>query len=117
VETEGNERDPAMERDVDELEAVAEVYNKFFPEVLDEFERRCVTEAFGIWSGYEAFCEESMGVSAEKLAAVVLAPVVERIVDVRSRAERLEVEAEAGLVEQVRESLEEAWHTVEARGA
>jgi hypothetical protein len=46
VEPEGDERDAAMERDANELDAVAEVYNKFFPEVLDELERRCVTEAF-----------------------------------------------------------------------
>jgi len=117
VEPEGDEQDPAMERDADELEAVAEEYNKFFPEVLDELERRCVKEAFGIWTGYAAFCEESAGVGAEELAAVVLEPVVDRIGDMRARAERLGVEADADLVEQVREGLAEAWRTVEARGA
>jgi hypothetical protein len=106
-----------MERDADELEAVAEEYNKFFPEVLDELERRCVKEAFGIWTGYAAFCDESAGVGAEELAAVVLEPVVDRIGDMRARAERLGVEADADLVEQVREGLAEAWRTVEARGA
>ena len=117
VEPEGDEQDPAMKRDADELEAVAEEYNKFFPEVLDELERRCVKEAFGIWTGYAAFCEESAGVGAEELAAVVLEPVVDRIGDMRARAERLGVEADADLVEQVREGLAEAWRTVEARGA
>jgi hypothetical protein len=117
MELEGDERGAAMERDADELEAVAEVYNGFFPEVLDELERRCVEEAFGIWSGYAAFCEESAGVSAEKLAAVVLAPDLGRIEDMKARSERLRVEAEARLVEQVREGLAEAWRTVEARRA
>ena len=42
MEPEEDEQDPAMERDADELEAVAEEYNKFFPEVLGELERRCV---------------------------------------------------------------------------
>src|ERR671920_425561 len=79
MEPEENEQDAAMERDADDLEPVAEQYNKFFPEVLDELERRCVTEAFSIWSGYAAFCGECAGVSAEKLAAVVLAPFVEQI--------------------------------------
>ena len=117
VEPEGDEQDPAMEREADELEAVAEQYNKFFPEVLDELERRCVKEAFGIWAGYAAFCEDDMGVAAEKIAAVVLEPVVGRIEDMKARAERLGVEAEAELVGQVREGLAEAWDIVEARGA
>ena len=116
VEPEEDEQDPAMEREADEVEAVAEQYNKFFPEVLGELERRCVKEAFIIWSGYAAFCEESVGVSAEELAAVVLAPLVEGIAEMRARAGRLGVEVDEALVEQVREGLAEAWRTVEARG-
>lgn len=117
VEPQEEEQDPAMEREADELEAVAEQYNEFFPEVLDKLERRCVKEAFGIWTGYAAFCEKSVGVRAEELAAVVLVPLVEQIEDMKGRAERLGVEAEEGLVEQVREGLAEAWQSVEARGA
>ena len=117
MEPEENERDAAMERDADDLEAVAEQYNKFFPAVLDKLERRCVREAFSIWSGYTAFCEESAGVSAEKLAAVVLAPLLEQIEDMKVRAERLGVEPDAELVEQMRGSLAETWQIVEAQGA
>src|SRR5215218_11322019 len=90
------------------LEAVVEQYNKFFPEVLDELERRCVKEAFSIWTGYAAFCEESVGVSAEELAAVVLEPLVDGIGEMRARAGRLGVEPDADLVEQLREGLAEA---------
>ena len=117
MEPEGDEQDPAMERDSDELEAIAEQYNKFFPEVLGELERRCVKEAFSIWTGYAAFCEEIAGVDAEELAAVVLEPVLDMIRDMEARAGRLGVEPEAALVQQVREGLAEAWRTVEARGA
>ena len=116
VEPEEEEQDAAIEQDTDELEVVAEQYDKFFPDVLDEFERRCVTQALSVWAGYGSFCEESVGVSAEKLAAVILAPLVEQIEDMKSRVERLGVEAEEGLVEQIREGLAEAWRTVEARG-
>ena len=116
MEPDEDEQDAAMERDADELEAVAEQYNKFLPEVLDELERRCVTEAFGIWTGYAAFCEESAGVSAENLAAVVLAPVVGGIEDMKGRAERLGVEPDSDLVGQMREGLAEAWRTAVARG-
>jgi len=117
MEPEEDEQDPAMESEADELEAVAEQYNECLPEVLDELERRCVKEAFGIWTGYAAFCEESAGVGADKLAAVVLAPVVGGIEDMKARAERLRVEPDAELVEQMREGLAEAWRSVEARGA
>ena len=116
MEPDEDEQDPAMERDADELEAVAEQYNRFLSEVLDELERRCVKEAFSIWTGYAAFCEESAGVSAEKLAAVVLEPVVERIGDMRARAERLGVEVDAELVEEMRQKLGETWRMVEERG-
>jgi hypothetical protein len=116
VEPDEDEHDAAMDRDTDELEAVAEQYNRFLPEVLDELERRCVKEAFSIWTGYASFCEETAGVSAEKLAAVVLAPVVDRIEEMKARAERLGVEPEPGLVEQIREGLAEAWRSVEERG-
>lgn len=116
MEPEEDERDAAMERDTDDLEAVAEQYNKFFPEVLEELERRCVREAFSIWSGYTAFCEESAGVSAEKLASVVLAPLIEQIGDMKTRAERLDLEPEAKTVEEIREGLAESWRVVEERG-
>ena len=117
MEPDEDEQDPAMELDADELEAVAEEYNKFFPEVLGELERRCVGQAFSIWTGYAAFCKEVAGVGAEELAAVVLAPVVGSIEDMKARAEQLGVEVDDGLVEQVREGLAEAWDIVEARGA
>ena len=115
VEPDEDERDAAMERDADELEAAAEVCNGFFPEILDELERRCVTEAFGIWTGYAAFCDESMGVAAEKVAAVVLEPVMDRIGEMELRAERLGVEADAELVEEMRDKLGETWRVVEER--
>jgi hypothetical protein len=56
MEPDEHEQDAAMERDADDLEVVAGQYNKFFPDVLDELERRCVTQAFSIWAGYAAFC-------------------------------------------------------------
>ena len=110
------ERDAAMERDTDELEGAVEEYGGFLPEVLDRLEKPCVSQALSIWTGYAAFCDESMGVDAEKIAAVVLEPVMGRIRDMRLRAERLGVEADAPTVEEMRKNLAESWHMVEARG-
>ncbi len=111
-----DERDPAMERDEAELEAAVEKYGEFLPEVLDRLERECVGAAFTLWTGYAAFCEECAGVAAEKVAAVVLAPVMGQIEDMKGRAERLRVEADAETVEEIREGLAETWRVMEERG-
>ncbi len=111
-----DERDPAMDRDTDELETTVEKYVAFLPEVLDKLERACVSQAFSIWTGYAAFCQESMGVPAEKIAGVILEPVMDRIEGIKLRAERLDLEADAETVEEIREKLGESWRMVEERG-
>ncbi len=111
-----DEQDADMERDMQELDATAEKYGELLPELMDRLERDLATEAFSLWEGYRAFCEESVGVAAEKVAAVVLEPAAERLEGLKSRAERLKIEAEAETVEQVREGLAEAWRKVEERG-
>jgi hypothetical protein len=111
-----DERDPAMDRDVEELEAIVEKYGGFLPEILDRAERSIVAQAFSIWSGYAAFCEESAGVDAEKVATVILEPAMGQIEDMRTRAERLGVEADAERVEMVRKTLGESWRVVVERG-
>jgi hypothetical protein len=116
MEPEGDERDPAIERDTEELETTVETHEGFLPEVLDRLERDVLERAFSIWAGYAAFCEECTGVAAEKIAGVVLAPVMDRIVDMKLRAERLGVEADTEIVEEMRETLAETWSIVEARG-
>jgi hypothetical protein len=113
---EPDERDPAMQRDGDDLEATVERFGAFLPEVLDELERTYVSEALAMWAGYAAFCEERMGVPAEKVAAVVLEPAMEKIRGMKARAERLGIEPDAETLEEIREGLGEAWRTVEARG-
>ncbi len=116
MEPEEDERDPAMDRDVEELETILQKYGGFLPEILDRAERSIVAQAFSIWSGYAAYCEQSAGVDAEKVAAVILEPAMGRIAEMRARAQRLEVEADAQIVEEMRQTLEETWHVVEERG-
>jgi hypothetical protein len=116
MEPDDDEKDPAMDRDIEELETIVEKYGGFLPEILDRAERSIVTQAFSLWTGYAAFCEQSAGVDAEKLAAVVLEPAMGLIADMRARAQRLEVEADAEIVEMVRETLGESWRVVEERG-
>ena len=116
MEPEEDEKDPAMDRDVEELGAIVEKYGDFLPKVLDRAERAIVAQAFSIWSGYAAFCEESAGVDAEKAAAVFLEPAMGLIADMKARAQRLGVEADAERVEMVRETLAESWRVVVERG-
>ena len=116
MEPEEDEKDPAMDRDTEELETIVDKYGGFLPEILDRAERAIVAQAFRIWSGYGAFCEQSAGVDAEKVAAVFLEPAMGLIADMKARAERLGVEADAERVEMVRETLGESWSVVVERG-
>jgi hypothetical protein len=94
---------------MEDLDAKLKKYSEFLPELMDRLEQDLVTEAFSLWEGFCAFCEQSMVVSAEKAATVVLEPAVDRIEELKSRAERLEIEADAETVEQIREGLAEMW--------
>src|SRR5215213_2896643 len=116
MEPEEDERDPAMDRDVKELETIVEKYGGFLPEILDRVERGIVSQALSLWSGYATFCEQSAGVDAEKVAAVILEPAMGRIADMRARAQRLGVKEDAQIVEEVRQTLGESWRVVEERG-
>jgi hypothetical protein len=108
--------DPAIDADVDGLEATVEEYLGFLPEVLDRLERTLASDALSLWAGFCFFCEECVGVGAEKIVAVVLEPVAGRIEDLEARAERLGLEPDAETVEKIREGLAESWRVVEERG-
>ncbi len=116
MEPEDDERDSAMERDMEELGVTVEKYGEFLPELLDKLERELATSALSLWEGFSVFCEECVGVPAEKVIAVVLEPVVERIEELKSLAQRLELEPDTETVEQIREGLAESWRAVEQRG-
>ena len=116
VEPDEDERDPAMERDMEELGVTVEKYGGFLPELLDKLERDLATRALSLWEGFCAFCEECVGVGAEKIVAVVLEPVAGRIEDLKARAEHLGLEADPETVSEIREGLAESWRVVEERG-
>jgi hypothetical protein len=111
-----DERDPVMERDEEELETLLEKYGGFLSEVLKELERRAVLDALTIWTGYAEFCAGSMSVAAEKVAAVVLAPAMAQIEDMKLRADRLGIEPDREGADEVREGLAKAWERRLERG-
>ena len=108
--------DPATEADVDGLEAIIEQYGGLLPQMLDKLERTLASDALNMWTGFCAFCEECVGVGAQKIVAVVLEPVAGRIEDLEARAERLRLKPDAETVEEIREGLRESWRVVEERG-
>jgi hypothetical protein len=86
------------------------------PETLEKLERNQATHALTLWRGFEAFCEESVGVEALALLKVVLEAGVERIEELEELEERLELEPDAETVEEIRRELAEVWQMVERRG-
>ena len=108
--------DPATEADMDGFEAMVEKCRGLLPQMLDRLERTLASDALSLWKGFCAFCEECVGVEAQKVAAVVLEPVAGRIEDLEARAERLGLEADAETVLEIREGLREIWRVVEERG-
>ena len=86
-------------------------------EILDGLERREAAEALNLWRGFGAFCGDVLGLEAGKVLAVVLEPAVGRVEDFEATAERLDLEADAEKVEEIRGGLSGAWDSVEGRAA
>jgi hypothetical protein len=86
------------------------------PETLEKLERVQAEHALTLWQGFEAFCEESMGLEATTILQVVLESGVERIEELEALAERLELEPDAEAVEEMREELAEGWRVVVRAG-
>jgi hypothetical protein len=108
--------DPATDADVDGLETTVEKYLRLLPQMLDRLERTLTAEALSLWAGFCVFCEECVGVGAQKVAAAVLEPFAGRIEDLEARAERLGLKPDSETVKEIREGLAESWRVVEERG-
>lgn len=86
------------------------------PETLERLERNQAEHALTLWLGFEAFCEESMGLDAATILKVVLEPGVERMEELEELAERFELEPDAEMVEEISRTLAEGWRIVERAG-
>ena len=119
---EGAEEDPAVGRDLEDLDWKLNKYGELLPEIMDRMERKLAKDALELWSGFAALCAESMGVAAEKILAVTLqggpgAEAVARVEGLKGLARRLGLEPDPEAVEEIRRHLADAWHVVEERGA
>jgi HEPN domain-containing protein len=96
-------------------------YGELLPEIMDRMERELAGDALSLWSGFEAFCAEGMGVGAEKILAATLQEgpgeeAVGRVKELKALAGRLGLEPNAQSVEEIVEGLLEAWRVIEEKG-
>ena len=112
MDPEEDEEDPAMDGDMEELHLAGEKDGAFLPGMLEKLEWEVARDALSLWERFCRLCEERVGVPAEKVVAVVLAPVADRIEELQHRAQGLELEPDTETVEQIREGLAEKWRTL-----
>jgi hypothetical protein len=79
---------------------------------LEEMERELVGEALTAWSSFARFCEQEMGLEAEKLLEALARPFAEGARDLEELSARHEVEADAQDVEEYLAIMTEAWRRI-----
>ena len=57
---------------MEDLDRKLNKYGELLPEILDRMERELAGDALSLWTGFETFCAEGMGVGAEKILAATL---------------------------------------------
>jgi hypothetical protein len=78
-------------------------------ENLEEMERELVREALTAWLGFARFCEQEMGLEAEKLLEALARPFAERVRDLEELSTRHDVETDVEGVEEYLAMMTEAW--------
>lgn len=116
VEPDDVDRDPAMERDMDEIEAKVKKNGELLPELMDRLERELATELLAVWEAFCGFCEQEMGFSAEKLLQATFRQALEDVAWFLELCERLELEADPEATAECWEGLAEYWQRVVERG-
>jgi hypothetical protein len=109
------DRDPAMERDMDEIQAKVKKYGELLPELMERLERELATELLAVWEAFCGFCEGEMGFSAEKLLRATFRPALEDVAWIAELCERLELEADPEATAECWKGLAEYWQRVVER--
>jgi hypothetical protein len=76
---------------------------------LEEMERELVREALTAWLGFTRFCEQEMGLEAEKLLEALARPFADSVRELEELSTRHEVEADVEGVEEYLAMMTEAW--------
>jgi hypothetical protein len=99
--------DPAMDEDLQKWTGEGR-YSRLEGK-LEEMERELVREALTAWLGFAGFCEQEMGLEAEKLLEAVGRPFAEGVRDLEGLSARHEVETDVEDVEEYLVMMTEAW--------
>jgi hypothetical protein len=86
------------------------------PDILDKIERELAGEALTLWVAFAGFCEDEMGLDAEKVLGVIMGAGEERVEVLTALAERLGLEPDEELVGDLRKGLAESWSIVASKG-
>jgi hypothetical protein len=116
TEPDDDDRDPAMERDMEEIEGKVDKYGELLPELMGRLERELATGALAVWEAFASFCVQEMGTSAEKLLQATFEPALEDVEWFKELCVRLGLEADPEAVEECRESLVAHWQRILERG-
>jgi hypothetical protein len=76
---------------------------------LEEMECELVREALTAWSGFAHFCEQEMGLEAEKLLEALAKPFAESVQELEDLSTRHEVEVDAEGAEEYLALMTGAW--------
>jgi hypothetical protein len=86
------------------------------PDILEKIERELAGEALTLWEAFAGFCENEMGLDAEKVLGVVMGAGEERVEVLKALAERLRLQPDEERVGELRKGLAESWSIVASKG-
>lgn len=86
------------------------------PDILEKIERELAAEALTLWEAFAGFCENEMGLDAEKVLGVVMGAGEERVEVITTLAERLGLKPDEDLVAELQKGLAESWSVVVGKG-
>ncbi len=108
--------DPSTDGDLEALRALVEKAAAFVPGLLDRLERELAGEALIVWKAFAGFCEEEIGLEPEKILKAFPEPALKNVGWLKQLAERLELQAEQGAVQENRVALVEVWRYIVEKG-
>ena len=102
--------DPAMEEDLQTIEARVEESANLIPELLGRLERKVAGEALAVWEAFVSFCKEEIRLEPEKVLGAIFEPALENVRWLGDLAEGLGLEPERETVEEYQTTLTKAWN-------
>jgi hypothetical protein len=107
-EEEVEDSDPAIGEGLDELSTRLEELD-IMPELLNRLEREISRQAWTLWEAFAGFSETCLDVEPEKLLKARFEYMLSGVEDLKSRGERLGVEAEEEQLAEIRAAFLEPW--------